>query len=370
MAAENKTALFRELLSDARDFYLPTEVRELEDNPSPLCFLREHVMTNVPLVIRGGVKHWPAVEKWSDEYLCETLGDKTVTVSMTPNGYADAPVGEKFVLPHEEQMKMSDFLKMLNNHNSKDVVYIQKQNSSFTDEFHQLVPDAASEISWTSEAFGSTPDAINFWMGGNRSITSTHKDPYENLYCVVRGSKTFTLYPPLTLPFMPYQMFSLAKYVRRCEGVYDIVDEKTVDESRDDNDIDEVVERVKHEGKVHKDETVENNEQKNDPGNDIKTGEEPLKSSACSIPKVPWIACNPLKYDARYQTFFDNSRPLVVTLQAGDVLYLPSLWFHHVQQTNSTIAVNFWYDMNYDAKYVYFKFLEKLSQPRLSSLVS
>ena len=69
-------------------------------------------------------------------------GEKTVTVSMTPNGYADAPVGEKFVLPHEEQMKMSDFLKVLNNHHSKDVVYIQKQNSSFTDEFHQLIPDA------------------------------------------------------------------------------------------------------------------------------------------------------------------------------------------------------------------------------------
>ena len=54
-----------------------------------------------------------------------------MTVSMTPNGYADAPVGDKFVLPHEELMKMKDFLSVLNDHSSKDVVYIQKQNSSF-----------------------------------------------------------------------------------------------------------------------------------------------------------------------------------------------------------------------------------------------
>ena len=65
-----------------------------------------------------------------------------MTVSMTPNGYADAPVGDKFVLPHEELMKMKDFLSVLNDHSSKDVVYIQKQNSSFTDEFKELIPDA------------------------------------------------------------------------------------------------------------------------------------------------------------------------------------------------------------------------------------
>ena len=66
---------------------------------------------------------------------------------MTPNGYADAPVGDRFVLPHEEQMKMRDFLSILNdNDGSKDVVYIQKQNSSFTDEFSELIPDAGMMI--------------------------------------------------------------------------------------------------------------------------------------------------------------------------------------------------------------------------------
>lgn len=31
-----------------------------------------------------------------------------------------------------------------------------------------------------------------------------HKDPYENLYCVVRGSKTFLLIPPTDAAFVPY----------------------------------------------------------------------------------------------------------------------------------------------------------------------
>ena len=34
-------------------------------------------------------------------------------------------------------------------------------------------------------------------------------------------------------------------------------------------------------------------------------------------------------------------------VKAGDVLYLPSLWFHHLEQSHGCIAVNFWYDMDF-----------------------
>ena len=68
-----------------------------------------------------------------------------VTVAMTPNGYADAPIGDRFVLPHEGAMRMREFVDVLNSTSSlssPDVVYIQKQNSSFTEEFEELIPDA------------------------------------------------------------------------------------------------------------------------------------------------------------------------------------------------------------------------------------
>ena len=65
---------FKELSEEAHDLYLPSWVRELEAVPSPLVFLREYVMPNIPVVIRGGVQHWPALVKWSDDYLTEVLG--------------------------------------------------------------------------------------------------------------------------------------------------------------------------------------------------------------------------------------------------------------------------------------------------------
>ncbi|CAG5089064.1 Similar to Jmjd7: Bifunctional peptidase and (3S)-lysyl hydroxylase Jmjd7 (Mus musculus), partial [Cotesia congregata] len=59
---------------------------------------------------------------------------------------------------------------------------------------------------------------------------------------------------------------------------------------------------------------------------------------------------------------YKNVTTIKVKVKKGEVLYLPSLWFHHVQQSHGCIAVNYWYDMNYDIKYAYFKFMESLCQ--------
>lgn len=44
------------------------------------------------------------------------------------------------------------------------VPYCQHQNSNFTTDFAFLNQDAGSELPFASEAFGTSPDAINFWM--------------------------------------------------------------------------------------------------------------------------------------------------------------------------------------------------------------
>ena len=46
--------------------------------------------------------------------------------------------------------------------------------------------------------------------------------------------------------------------------------------------------------------------------------------------------------------------PLRWEVAAGEVLYLPAGWWHHVQQLSDgdepVIAVNYWYDMAFDVK--------------------
>lgn len=205
MASVNTLSELLENLSiEAKELYLSSEVPRLEIPPTPLGFLRDWVNPNVPVVIKNAFNHWPALRKWNSDYLRQKIGHRTVTVAVTPNGYADAVVGNKFVMPEEREMEFSKFLDILEGKvKERGIFYVQKQNSNLTSEFEELCKEAACDIPWATEAFGRNPDAVNFWMGDKRAVTSMHKDHYENLYCVISGTKVFTLLPPSDLPLIP-----------------------------------------------------------------------------------------------------------------------------------------------------------------------
>ncbi|TRZ00661.1 hypothetical protein DNTS_013000 [Danionella cerebrum] len=140
------------------------------------------------------------------------------------------------------------------------------------------------------------------WM----SEALVHKDHYENLYCVISGEKEFILLPPSDRPFIPYELYQPATYRETEEGTFEIVDEE-------------------------------------------------------NSPKVPWIPLDPLKPDYDRYPSYRSAKALRCSVKAGEMLYLPSLWFHHVRQSHGCTAVNFWYDMEYDIKYSYFQLLESLT---------
>ncbi|XP_070172370.1 bifunctional peptidase and (3S)-lysyl hydroxylase Jmjd7-like [Polyergus mexicanus] len=314
---------YRVLSQEAKELYLQSKVAEINYTKiTPLTFYREYVSKNIPLVIKGAIKHWPAINKWSIPYLRKVFGDENVSVAVTPSGYADAIARrnddtkkEFFVMPEERLLTMSEFLDTLENVKKDSVFYIQKQNSNFINDFRKLWSDAEIEMSWATQAFGKQPDAVNFWMGDERAVTSMHKDPYENIYCVVSGEKNFILHPPTDLPWIPYRNYPSAVYKEYESGKW-------------------IIEPIV---------------------NEISDSEQIANSTL-----TPWICIDPLNPDYKKYPEYHNAHTLKIMLKAGDVLYLPSLWFHHVTQSHACISINYWYDMEFDIKYAYFKTLETL----------
>ena len=305
--------------ANARDLFawLSREVRELVSHvprvhsPSPIGFLRDHVSSNRPAVITGAFDDWPAMERWNLDYLADAMGDAKVSVNVTPDGRGDALLstdgwtvsglgddemkpGEVFVQPEEREMTLREFATMLatptedpdaNAHASRRpaVPYVSRQCGSLLEEFPSLVDDCADEIPFASEALGKRPDAVNLWIGDERSQTTFHRDHYENVYCVVRGVKVFHLLPP-------------------CDGrVLGYADAPPAARF----------------------------EQK------LVAGENRF-ALALERPRrtVAWASATPasLRARARQTNPRDAVVPIVVEVKAGEALYLPAMWYHHVEQ--------------------------------------
>ncbi|XP_043998608.1 bifunctional peptidase and (3S)-lysyl hydroxylase JMJD7 isoform X2 [Gambusia affinis] len=207
---------------EAHDLYLNKSVPHLEGPPEPLQFYRDWIGPNKPCIIRNAFSHWPALSRWTPKYLREKIGSKVISVAVTPNGYADAVAGDRFVMPEERQMSFSSVLDIIEGTVQKTgVFYVQKQCSNLLQELPELVDDLEPHIPWMSTAIGKSPDAVNFWLGEENAVTSMHKDPYENLYCVISGEKHFILLPPTDRPFVPYGLYQSAVYQEQDGGSLD-----------------------------------------------------------------------------------------------------------------------------------------------------
>ncbi|TPX31052.1 hypothetical protein SmJEL517_g05530 [Synchytrium microbalum] len=281
------------------------------------------------------------MQKWtSKEYLQSKLHND-VTVTVTPNGLADAILDDKFVLPHELKMPIGDVLDRITNsekHDDDAVFYVQSQNNNMgiDADFSVLFQDIPQDIPFMTEALGRSPDAVNLWIGNSRAVTSCHKDHYENMYVVLAGSKTFTLIPPTEAwclsgtPVIRKSETYTSLRLSSIESIFPVAKYQPSNLQFDGLTQWSIV--------------------------DVEPSQ-----------NTPWIPVNVIDPGSKYPWFSEYCRPHTVMLHAGDMLYLPSLWFHHVQQTSepldgfsAAIAINYWYDMSFDVKHAYFLFVKDL----------
>ncbi|KAF2799337.1 Clavaminate synthase-like protein [Melanomma pulvis-pyrius CBS 109.77] len=291
-----------------------------------------HVSLNQPFVVRGYAASWPASQTWSASYLSQTLGSHPVNVAITPFGNADSVIdvedeGCVFVQPYEATEPFCDALKKIQHqelHSSpqhrkregeKDedktqtpTRYLQTQNDNLRSEYLPLFTSIPPSIPFAHIALQKPPDAINFWLGNSHSVTALHKDNYENIYVQVRGQKHFVLLPPVESVCVNERSVLAATYGPRDGG---------------ENGNEDLTDLVPH-----------------------------IDTPTSYTPFALWDPEFPTLRSARFSHL---SRPLRVTLDEGDMLYLPALWYHKVSQSCSEegicCAVNYWYDLDFGGSF-------------------
>ncbi|KAG5366978.1 JmjC domain-containing protein 7 [Yarrowia sp. B02] len=286
---------------ELQQVFLPAEVSEFETPPSPTQ-LAKQVGLGFPMIIRK--MDLPCFDKWNAAYLREKLGeDLVVSIAETPLGNADSPLntnaGSVFVKPHTAELPFGEFMDSLQGSSSfdseKPVRYLQNQDGCMATAYKVLMEDLVDNFEWADEVLG-VPELINLWVGDTRTTSRLHCDSFENLYLQVRGVKKFYLIPPTEVYCLDEQFLTSATYEPDGKGGYNVV---------------------------------------NDEG----------------MPKTLFPTVNPADERTHNSIYSKHCRPFVVELHEGEVLYIPSLWYHQVQivetpEDDANISVNYWYPAN------------------------
>ena len=371
--------------------------------PSALHFLRHHVAASRPCLIRNAM---PAdlrtlslaelLSQWPDDL-------PTIQVDVTPDGHGDClrrvtrtassslapreaaadspthPVHENndaeflFAKPMECEMSISEFCEALKLHKGargdtdplsvvktrifprddtairtdsddgddidsgvdkgKDecngiptlpppheaVFYYSRQNDCFRTELKPLWDklQLPRTLDWAAQAFDAPePDAVNLWIGGPQAVSAMHKDHYENLFHVWCGTKVFTLVPPAYAPLLGERLVPSGRFVWN---------------------------EQEKQWKVKSDVTADG-----------------------TVETVQWVTVDVTRQPSSSTTSSSTELPVPpfrqVRVQAGEMLYLPALWYHGVSQCGDiTMGVNYWYDMKFESPlWAYFHFLQQM----------
>lgn len=237
-------------------------------------------------------------------------------------------------------MTMADFFDTLDNRERGVVPYLSQQNDNLRQHLPELLADIPKSLPLGDEVFKSDVEgeleAVNLWIGDERSVSSIHKDHFENMYAVVSGEKTFTLFPPTDVAY-------LGRYAREYRTLRYAVKTQSDSSNSKDEGVAEVEYSLDPPGSAV---TASNSS-----SNSSLALE--LRADGCPTERLQWLPLDPddPEVTAKYP-LLGHAPPLRCTVRAGEVLYIPAMWYHRVSQTCLTVAVNYWYDQRFDFRCV------------------
>ena len=171
-------------------------------NMSSEQFREEYFLTGKPVVLEGAATDWPAIRKWSPEYLLQRCGQDEIAVLDAHNWRVNAD-GERDLVSTTEQMMniaalldnmkagggwYGAFLEILDKYadlrEDLDFAFIQKYGQA-----NHLLP-------WHRNVIAK------MYVGGPGTSTSFHCAGVSNLYVQAYGRKKWVLVQPEFTPFM------------------------------------------------------------------------------------------------------------------------------------------------------------------------
>lgn len=180
-------------------FQVQGKVGRIEDPPAAVFFKR-YVEANRPVVINGAMEGWPALDRWSWDYLAAVAGDSSGEVIVSQNGLYPDYVTQPSPMAKVE-MRFAEFLRRLGVIAGGEPLepilgpgetYYLYGKSYLLDD----VPTLRADLR-TPACLGSVAEPFRrLWISTPGCVTPLHYDLSNGFLCQVRGSKQVWLFDP------------------------------------------------------------------------------------------------------------------------------------------------------------------------------
>ncbi len=156
------------------------------ENLSGDDFLHSFYAPGRPVLIRGAMTGWSAIERWTPDYLAERVGDAVVEYQGGRAGVGDYELAKD---RHKRRGAFRDFIALVRDGGND--AYITAYNSAANQSaFAPLADDLGQIDAYLTGAPGM------LWIGGEGAFTPLHFDLTNNLLAQVTGTKRVILIPP------------------------------------------------------------------------------------------------------------------------------------------------------------------------------
>ncbi|XP_031574901.1 lysine-specific demethylase 8-like [Actinia tenebrosa] len=287
--------------------------------PTQEEFIHQYLFRSKPVIIKGAMDKWPAMHKWTNEYLTSTFGKNKVRVAFAPNAEYEGcekasdfedfqdfkfPDGVKEQLPFPDlvvvrpafmNLKFAEFMSLLEKTHQTG----QGENVSAYLEYSSIpshLPELEKDVIEMPFVAGVLKRRhLNIWLSNGNTLGKLHFDPFDNFLCQISGRKQVLLYEP-------YDNTRLYEaHIQEAELGYN--------------------------------------------PNSMQFRRKKLMDSTSMV----MSPINILKPDYKRFPKFKGVQAMNCTIDEGEVLFMPSFWWHEVQsypnqEKPRNVAINYWYE--------------------------
>lgn len=187
-----------------------SQTLEKRVTPDFETFVKDYYSKHLPVVLTNGVDHWPALKKWTPDFLREQFGDKEIEIQ---GDREQDPHYERNSAQHKQQMLMGEFVDLVKQGQSNNYYMTANNTKNSLSTLEPLFDDVA-DFGGGYRQEETLKSGNLFWFGPKGTFTPIHHDLTNNMLVQIYGRKKVTLIPAFQVPWLYNDkgVFSAANY--------------------------------------------------------------------------------------------------------------------------------------------------------------